>query len=214
MNLFSQKKTEAAQILAYNNLYFFARWMFLQRKGYKWMQAAHHKLVCDALMRVFNGECRRLIINIPPRYSKTELAVVNFIAWAIGRVPDSEFIHASYSATLAVNNAVNVRNLIQHETYRAIFPDVQLASQAQGHWKTTAGGVVYATGTGGTITGFGAGKHRDGFGGALILDDLHKADEARSDTVRNGVIDWFQNTLESRKNSPQCLLHAAAASPH
>ena len=82
------------------------------------------------------------------------------------------------------------------------FPDVQLASQAQGHWKTTAGGVVYATGTGGTITGFGAGKHRDGFGGALILDDLHKADEARSDTVRNGVIDWFQNTLESRKNSP------------
>jgi len=202
MNLFSQKKTEAAQILAYNNLYFFARWMFLQRKGYKWMQAAHHKLVCDALMRVFNGECKRLIINIPPRYSKTELAVVNFIAWAIGRVPDSEFIHASYSATLAVNNAVNVRNLIQHEEYRAIFPDVQLASQAQGHWKTTAGGVVYATGTGGTITGFGAGKHRDGFGGALILDDLHKADEARSDTVRNGVIEWFQNTLESRKNSP------------
>jgi len=62
---------------------------------------------------------------------------------------------------------------------------------------------MYATGTGGTITGFGAGKHRDGFGGALILDDLHKADEARSEVRRQNVIDWFQNTLESRKNSPE-----------
>lgn len=62
---------------------------------------------------------------------------------------------------------------------------------------------MYATGTGGTITGFGAGKHRDGFGRAIIIDDPHKADEAKSDTIRKGVIDWFQNTLESRKNSPE-----------
>lgn len=61
---------------------------------------------------------------------------------------------------------------------------------------------MYATGAGGTITGFGAGKHRPGFGGAIIIDDPHKADEARSDVIRQGVIDWFQNTLESRKNSP------------
>lgn len=167
MKQFDEKETAAVRIAAYNDLYWFSRWMFLQRKGYKWMQAPHHALICDALMRVFSGETKRLIINIPPRYSKTELAVVNFIAWAMGRVHDSEFIHASYSATLAVNNAVNVRNLIQHEEYRAIFPGVVLASQAQGHWKTTAGGVVYATGTGGTITGFGAGKHRDGFGGCF-----------------------------------------------
>ena len=60
---------------------------------------------------------------------------------------------------------------------------------------------MYATGTGGTITGFGAGKMREGFGGAIIIDDPHKADEARSETMRQNVIDWFQNTLESRKNS-------------
>ena len=71
----------------------------------------------------------------------------------------------------------------------------------RGNWKTTAGGVVYATGTGGTITGFGAGKHRDGFGGALILDDLHKADEARSDTVRNGVIEWFKTRWNRAKTA-------------
>lgn len=132
----------------------------------------------------------------------TELAVVNFIAWAFGKVPDAEFIHASYSGTLAINNSASVRSVVQHEAYAEIFPDTQLASDAKAHWSTTAGGVMYATGTGGTITGFGAGKHRPGFSGAIILDDPHKADEARSDVMRQGVIDWFQNTLESRKNSP------------
>ena len=90
-----------ASELARVDLYFFSRWMFLQRRGFNWQRAAHHRLICNALMRVFRGECTRLIINIPPRYSKTELAVVNFIAWAMGQVPDSEFIHVSYASPLA-----------------------------------------------------------------------------------------------------------------
>ena len=126
----------------------FTRWMFYQRRGYIWQRANHHALICNALERVFNGETKRLIINIPPRYSKTEIAVVNFIAWAMGCVPDCEFIHASDSATLAVNNSVQIRNLVQHEEYRAIFPDLALASESSHRWKTTAGGVMYATGTG------------------------------------------------------------------
>ncbi len=193
----------AAAHMARADLYFFARWMFLARKGYAWRRAPHHRAVCDALMRVFRGECSRLIINIPPRYSKTELAVLMFIAWALGQVPDAEFIHTSYSATLASNNSAAVRGLIQHEAYRAIFPAVQLSAEAKAHWTTTQGGVMYAAGAGGTITGFGAGKMRDGFGGAIIIDDPHKADEARSDVIRQGVIDWFSNTLESRKNDPE-----------
>lgn len=196
-----EERTVAAD-MARSNLYFFARWMFLQRRGFNWLRAPHHKAICDALMRVFNGECTRLVINIPPRYSKTELAVVMFIAWALGHVPDAEFIHASYSATLAANNSANVRSLVQHEAYRDIFPSVQLADEARAHWTTTEGGVLYATGAAGTITGFGAGKMREGFGGAIIIDDPHKADEARSDVVRKGVIDWFQSTIESRKNDP------------
>jgi predicted phage terminase large subunit-like protein len=185
------------------HLYTFARWMFQARKGYHWRQARHHALICDALMRVFRGECLRLVINVPPRYSKTELAVVAFIAWCFGHVPDAEFIHASYSGTLAGNNSANVRELMQHEEFGAIFPACRVASEAKAHWTTTSGGVMYATGAGGTITGFGAGKYREGFGGAIIIDDPHKADEASSDVIRQGVIDWFQNTLESRKNSPQ-----------
>jgi predicted phage terminase large subunit-like protein len=189
--------------MARADLYFFARWMFKQRRGYSWRRAGHHRIVCDALMRVFRGECKRLIINIPPRYSKTELAVLMFTAWAMGQVPDAEFIHTSYSATLAANNSAAVRDLIQHEAYKDIFPDVRLAAEAKAHWTTNHGGVMYSAGAGGTITGFGAGKMREGFGGAIIIDDPHKADEARSDVIRQGVLDWFSNTLESRKNDPE-----------
>lgn len=203
MREFDQKERQAAAILAQHDLYFFARWMFLTRKGFKWMRAPHHKLICDALMRVFRGECKRLIINIPPRYSKTEL-VLNWIAWCLGRVPDSEFILTSYAGGLATNNAWVARELIQHEAYREIFPETQLRadSTAKGEWRTTANGIVYAAGAGGTITGYGAGKHREGFGGAIIIDDPHKPDEATSDVMRQNVLDWFQNTLESRKNDP------------
>lgn len=195
-------RMEQARRDARGDLYDFARFMFAARRGFAWRQAVHHRRICDALMRVFHGECKRLIINIPPRYSKTELAVVMFIAWAMGKVPDAEFIHTSYSAALSANNSANVRDLVRHEAYREIFPGVALGEEAKAHWTTTAGGVMYATGAAGTITGFGAGKMRDGFGGAIVIDDPHKADEARSDAVRQGVIDWFVNTLESRKNDP------------
>ncbi len=187
--------------LARDDFYFFVCSMFSRRRGFEWQRATHHALICAALMRVYLGECRRLIINIPPRYSKTELAVVNWIAWCLGHAPDSEFIHTSYSSTLAETNAGNVLGLVQHEAYRGIFPRVEIEKNSQAHWTTSAGGVVYSAGAGGTITGFGAGKNRPGFGGAIIADDVHKPDEIRSDTVRKGVLDWFQNTLESRRNA-------------
>lgn len=156
---------------------------------------------------MFDGRCRRLIINIPPRYSKTEIAVVNFMAWALGKAPDAEFIHTSYSAQLAINNSWRCRELVRSEWYRALFPEVEVATgaSARDDWRTTRGGVVYATGAGGSLTGYGAGRKREepGFGGAIIIDDPHKANEATSDSVRGHVIDWFRNTLESRVNSPE-----------
>jgi predicted phage terminase large subunit-like protein len=205
VRVFSVDEKKAAAINAHNDLYFFTRWMFLQRRGYKWLRAEHHKTICDALTRVFNGDCKRLIINVPPRYSKTEIAVINFMAWSLGRCPDAEFIHTSYSGRLAANNAWQARELVASEKYRHIFPETHLRSDssARDEWRTTAGGCVYAVGAGGTITGYGAGKHRPGFGGCIIIDDPHKADEARSDVMRGNVIEWFQNTLESRKNSPE-----------
>lgn len=195
------KELFTARKLASQDLYFFARWMFFRLRKYKWIRGRHHNVICDALMRVFNGECKRLIINIPPRYSKTQLAVIDFIAWCMGRYPDCEFIHTSYSASLAEKNSAEIREMMMSDEYRAIFPDTKLSSEKITHWKTTAGGSMYSAGSMGSITGYGAGKHRYGFSGAIIVDDPIKADEALSDTIRPKVKDWFQNTLESRKNS-------------
>lgn len=159
---------------ARNEFYTFSRTMFKARRKFMWQRAGHHEIICNALMRVYRGQCKRLIINIPPRYGKTELAVVNFIAWAIGRNPDSEFIHTSYAGDLAANNAMLAREVVSHETYREIFPDLRLdgSSSARDNWRTTAGGVVYARGALATITGFGAGKVRDGFGGCFPYEQL------------------------------------------
>lgn len=195
------KELFTARKLASQDLYFFARWMFFRLRKFKWIRGRHHKVICDALMRVFNGKCKRLIINIPPRYSKTQLAVIDFIAWCMGRYPDCEFIHTSYSASLAEKNSAEIREMMMSDEYRAIFPDTKLSSEKITHWKTTAGGSMYSAGSMGSITGYGAGKHRYGFSGAIIVDDPIKADEALSDTIRPKVKDWFQNTLESRKNS-------------
>jgi predicted phage terminase large subunit-like protein len=198
-----QDDLAVARLLSRNSLHFFSKYTFQRRKGYRWRDNWHHALICKALEDVFYGKTKRLIINLPPRYSKTELAVLNFITWCFGLVPDCEFIHTSYSSTLAENNSSNAQQIMVHEGYNELFPETMLASSAKAHWKTTAGGVLYATGSGGSVTGFGAGKMREGFGGAIIIDDPHKANEAGSDTMRNGVIDWYQNTLSSRTNNPE-----------
>ena len=164
----------------------------------------HHRIICNYLERVVIGDINRLIINLPPRYSKTELAVINFMAWSIGIFPDAEFIHATYSKRLATSNTWKTKGIIESEAYKEIFPYLTLRgdSKAKDEWRTTVGGVVYATGSDGTITGYGAGKMRNTFGGAIIIDDPHKASEGNSDIRRQNVIDWFITTMESRVNNP------------
>lgn len=174
------------------------------RTGGQWKRNDHQDVVCDALERVFLGASNRLIINIPPRAGKTDMAVINWIAWCLGHYPDSEFIHASYAKRLATTNTYKARALITSDEYRQVFPWVPLMSDsaAKDEFRTQGGGIVYATGADGTITGYGAGKMREGFGGAIIIDDPHKANEALSDVQRTNVIEWFQTTMESRKNTP------------
>jgi len=180
----------------------FSKTIFKSRKGINWIENWHHIIICEYLERVVIGDIKRLIINIPPRYSKTELAVINFIAWCMGNFKDSEFIHASYSKRLATNNTWNARAITEVEEYKEIFGDIGLRkdSNAKDEWRTNDGGCVYATGADGTITGYGAGGMTSNFKGAIIIDDPHKPGEANSDTMRNNVIDWFSTTIESRKN--------------
>ena len=181
----------------------FTKTTFESFTGDQFIENHHHRLICTALERVIIGDIKRLIINLPPRYSKTELAVVNFIAWAIGIFPDSHFIHASYSKRLASNNSGKIKALVESEIYQEIFNNISLRddTKAKDEWATRQGGVVYATGSEGTITGYGAGKLRKTFGGAIVIDDPHKASEASSEVRRENVIEWFRTTMESRTNS-------------
>jgi len=186
------------------DFYTFTQKMFLARKGVPMRLNFHQKLICDALEKVVIGKIKRLIINIPPRSGKTEIAVLNFMSWATGLFPDSEWIHVSYSKRLASNNTYGIREIMRNETYREIFPHVEIRqdSDAKDEFRTTQGGVVYATGAEGSITGRGAGGMSECFQGAIVIDDPHKPGEANSDVMRQNVIDWFQTTLESRKNNP------------
>jgi predicted phage terminase large subunit-like protein len=182
----------------------FTEHMFFEQKGVEFKLNDHQRQICTAIEKVVLGRIKRLIINVPPRAGKTELAVINAIAWCMGNFPDSEFIHASYSKRLATNNTYRSRAIMQHESFAEIFGDIGFSkdSSAKDEFRTDSGGVVYATGADGTITGYGAGKMRDSFGGAIIVDDPHKAGEGNSDTMRQNVLDWFSTTVESRKNSP------------
>ena len=185
-------------------LHNFSRYMFRSKRNIDMLDNWHQARICKALQRVYTGRTTRLIINVPPRSGKTEVAVKAFIAWAMGLSPDSEFIHASYSKRLATANAYDIRAMMQHEAYKLVFPWLKLQddSKAKDEFRTTAGGIVYATGAEGTITGYGASKMRDSFGGAIIIDDPHKAGEATSPVMRQSVIDWYQSTIQSRLNKP------------
>lgn len=186
------------------DLFEYSKHIFKARKGIDFVENWHHRQICEYLERVFIGDITRLIINIAPRYSKTELAVINFMSWAIGLYPDSEFIHATYSKRLATLNTWTAKTIIESEAYQEIFNvDIRSDSKAKDEFRTNAGGCIYATGSEGTITGYGAGKMRSGFGGAIIIDDPHKAGEANSDTMRGNVIDWFTTTMESRLNTKE-----------
>lgn len=184
----------------------FARYIFRRVHGVAMLEAPHIDRICTMLERVVIGDVTRLIINISPRSGKTELIIKLFMAWAMGNFPHSQFIHASYSKRLATSNTYAARAIMLHEAYAEIFPELSLAddSKAKDEFRTADGGIVYATGAEGSITGYGAGSMDSSqFGGCILIDDPHKAGEAESDTVRQNVLDWFQVTMESRKNSPE-----------
>jgi predicted phage terminase large subunit-like protein len=158
--------------------------------------------MANALMKVINGETKRLIINIPPRYGKTELAVKNFIAYGLAINPASKFIHLSYSDDLALDNSSQTKEYIESDSFQSLW-QMQLKKDAQGKkkWFNAEGGGVYATASGGAITGFGAGiTDSKMFSGAIIIDDPLKPDDAHSETKRKAVNERYNGTIRSRVN--------------
>ena len=182
-----------------NGLYF-SRYFFKQREGRKFMVNDHHKVVDDTLEQVLNGEIKRLIINIPPGYTKTEEAVVKFMARGLALNPKSLFMHLSYADDLALWNSTLVRDTLQSEEFQTLFPmAIRSDISAKKKWYTEAGGGVYATSAGGPVTGFRAGRMvKNEFTGAMIIDDPIKPQDAYSDAIRERINDRFNSTFLSR----------------
>ena len=213
------KELKIAKYQCLTSTLFFSRYFFKKRFNRKFVIGEHHKIISDVLDRVIKGELKKVIFNIAPRYGKTELAVKNFIAKGLAVNPSSRYIHLSYSDDLALDNSDEVRELIKSAEYQEMFPNVKIKpkSDSKKKWYTSEDGGVYATSAAGQVTGFGAGQvddeelnqmsnwlvGKDGqlFGGALIIDDPIKPEDADSDNIRERVNQRFDSTIRNRVNS-------------
>ena len=134
----------------------------------------HFKMIFKALEDVVDGKCKRLIINMPPRYGKTETVIKSFSSWCFALNPTCKFLHLSYSDLLVTDNSTTIRNIMMEPLYKQLFPDSQLEREkgSSTRWKTMAGGEFYAVSTQGQVTGFGAGQVDEVDEENLSYDDL------------------------------------------
>lgn len=148
---------------------------------------AHHKVLASMLMAIADGRKDRIAVNIAPRHGKSQLTSIYFPAWFIGKYPDKKIMMVSHTTDLAVDFGRKVRNIIDSDAYREIFPTVSLSadSKSAGRWNTNSGGEYYATGVGSSLSGRGA--------DLLLLDDCHSEQDilAGNFAVFDKAYDWF-----------------------
>lgn len=153
------KEIKVARVFCQTSGIDHTRYFFKKKTGTKFVLNIHHKQIWDVLELVLQGKLTKVIINIAPRYSKTEIVVKNFIEHALSLNAAARFIHLSYSDELVRDNSDSIKDTIKSEAYQELFPEVRISnkSDSKKKWYTTAGGGVYAVSSGGAITGFGAG---------------------------------------------------------
>lgn len=249
------KKLKVAKVKCLGKLLFHTRYFFIHREARKFVVNKHHADVCNVLEAVLRGELTKVMINIAPRYSKTDLAVKNFVSHALALNSSAKFIHLSYSDDLALDNSESIKDIVNLEAYQQLFDvHIKAKSDSKKKWYTTDNGGVYATAAAGQVTGFGAGKvdeefdisklsetekeeyfrlfdesdegkevdrllnefiddinsknednvtifKKQKFGGALIIDDPIKPEDADSEVLRDRVNQRFDSTIRNRVNS-------------
>ena len=145
----------------------------------------HHQHIAHEFTKISKHKKGRLIVNMPPRHTKSEFASIYFPAWMIGKFPKMKIMQVSHNAELSARFGAKVRNLIDSPEYKQIFGDVRLRedSKAKGRWETNHGGEYFAAGVGGSITGRGA--------DLLIIDDPHTEQDSLSDSAMERTYDWY-----------------------
>lgn len=195
----AEQKTFARKVECEEDGLYYARYFFKQRTGGKMIVAPHHKVIQKTLDRVIDGEIQRLIINVPPGYTKTELATINMMGRGLALNCRARFMHLSYSHNLALLNSSTARSMIKSQAYQSMWPmALRDDADSKAMWWTEHGGGVYASSAAGQVTGFRAGHMEPGWQGALIIDDPVKPDDAYSEIVRDGVNNRFNETIKSR----------------
>ena len=156
------------------------------------IEGRHHRIIAEKLEAIASGNLKRLIINMPPRHSKSELASYLMPSWFLGRNPKLKIIQATMNTELAVRFGRKVRDLIADPIYAEIFPNTDLKqdSQAAGRWETSAGGEYFAAGVGAAMTGRGA--------DLLIIDDPHSEQDALSANAYDTAYEWYTSGPRQR----------------
>ena len=169
---------------------------FVRSMWSEFIGGEHHEIMAEAFEKVASGDLKRLIINMPPRHTKSEFASYLFPAWFLGQYPEKKVIQTAHTAELAVGFGRKVRNLIQSEEYQKIFSGIELStdSKAAGRWNTNKGGDYFAIGVGGAVTGKGA--------DVLIIDDPHSEQDAQAGQYNPEVFDkvyeWYTSGPRQR----------------
>jgi len=169
---------------------------FVHKVWPNFIDGEHHQEMAAAFEKVANGKCKRLIINMPPRHTKSEFASYLLPAWFLGKFPEKKIIETAHTAELAVGFGRKVRNLVDSDIYKSIFPGVGLQSdsKAAGRWATNQGGDYFAIGVGGAVTGKGA--------DILIIDDPHSEQEAAlsesNPEVYDKTYEWYTSGPRQR----------------
>ena len=158
---------------------------FVRSMWPEFIAGRHHYLIAEKMEQIASGKLKRLIINMPPRHTKSEFASYLFPAWMIGRNPSMKIIQATHTTELAVNFGRKVKNLLETEEYKEIFDDTKLSadSKASGRWDTKSGGMYYAVGVGSNLAGRG--------GDLIIIDDPHSEQTAMSASGFENAWEWY-----------------------
>ena len=157
----------------------------------EFIEGSHHRHIAEKFNKLATGELKRLIINMPPRHTKSEFASYLLPSWMVGRNPKLKIIQATHTGELAIKFGRKAKHLIDSEEYSKIFQTrLQEDSKAAGRWETAQGGEYFAAGVGGAITGRGA--------DLLIIDDPHSEQDAMSESALEGAYEWYTSGPRQR----------------
>jgi hypothetical protein len=164
---------------------------FVKHVWPEFIEGKHHTKIADKFNKLANGEIKRLIINMPPRHTKSEFASFLLPAWMIGRRPKLKIIQSTHTTELAVRFGRKAKNLMDTEEYKSVFETrLREDSQAAGKWETSQGGEYYAAGVGSAITGRGA--------DLLIIDDPHSEQDALNLDSMERAYEWYTSGPRQR----------------